>query len=577
MPATGPLDPDRVAATEFATSFRGYDTAEVRAFVGAVADALRSAEERERTLREQLARAEQAVRSLRESGAAEVEAATEEARREGREMVAEAQRVRERMLGDLARRRRHARQQVEQLMAGRERLLEAFDAARQTIEAATADLRGALPEARLAAEAAGRRFDQEGEPPEVEAVAALEAEIEAARLAGLPIVAPGDHEDVERPEAAATAEPSLLGERDVREMPPVVLGADFEDVRIVPVEVPEPADEVATDEGATDEGGEGEGSEGEGGDDDEEAADRTPVDPGHLDDLFASLRAAREEAVTEARAVLSGGDEAPAARTDHPVADTEAEAEPRDEPAPAPAPEPGSAPADEPPPVVEALPTEPVDVEQALVEAADELARGFKRVLGEQQNALIERLRALRKGQAPDPDAVLDGAGALTERFAGVAAEPLGRLAAGAMASMAPDHRARPPAAAPMATAVGTELAAPLHDRLVRALEDAGDGAEAAGGVRSAFREWKGQRVGALAADAARSAYHAGLLAGVAKGSLLEWVLDDVDGACPECADNALAGPVVRGDRYPTGHRHPPAHDGCRCLLRPAAREDADG
>lgn len=642
MPVTGPLDPDRVAATEFATSFRGYDTAEVQAFLASVADALRAADEREQALREQLGRAEQALRDLRESAAAEVEAAAEEARREGREMVAEAQRVRERMLGDLARRRRHARQQVEQLMAGRERLLEAFDAARHTIEAATADLRGALPEARLAAEAAGRRFDQEGEPPEAEAVAALEGEIEAARLAGLPIVAPSDHEDAVRTEAGTRAEPSLLGERDVREMAPVELGADFEDVRIVPVEVPVPAeeevgeaeapgerdadadadgdadadaadaesdteidatdvepvvegeveaelaaaevaapgDDVSADHPGPDEAvatSEEPATRDEGGDDDEEAADRTPVDPGHLDDLFASLRAAREEAVTEARAVLSGGDEAPAARTDHPVADTEAEAEPRDEPAPAPAPEPGSAPADEPPPVVEALPTEPVDVEQALVEAADELARGFKRVLGEQQNALIERLRALRKGQAPDPDAVLDGAGALTERFAGVAAEPLGRLAAGAMASMAPDHRARPPAAAPMATAVGTELAAPLHDRLVRALEDAGDGAEAAGGVRSAFREWKGQRVGALAADAARSAYHAGLLAGVAKGSLLEWVLDDVDGACPECADNALAGPVVRGDRYPTGHRHPPAHDGCRCLLRPAAREDADG
>ena len=84
MPATGPLDPDRVAATEFATSFRGYDTAEVRAFLTTVADGLRAAEARELELREQLGRAEQALRELRESARAEVEAAADEARREGR-------------------------------------------------------------------------------------------------------------------------------------------------------------------------------------------------------------------------------------------------------------------------------------------------------------------------------------------------------------------------------------------------------------------------------------------------------------------------------------------------------------
>ncbi|HMQ26475.1 MAG TPA: hypothetical protein PKA98_10850, partial [Acidimicrobiales bacterium] len=304
----------------------------------------------------------------------------------------------------------------------------------------------------------------------------------------------------------------------------------------------------------------------------EASADRAPLDEGHLDDLFASLRAAREEAVAEARAVLSDQDEAADADADAdesaPASDAVADAVADDEA--------GAAVVPGPPPVVEALGTDPVEVDRALVEVADELAHGFKRVLGEEQNALIERLRGLRKGQAPDPDEVLGDAGVLTERFAEVAAEPLGQLAAGAMASAGPDHRSRPPAAAPMATAVGTELAAPLHERLVRALHDVDDGAEATRVVRSAFREWKGQRVGALAADAARSAYHAGLLAGGAKGAALVWVLDDVDAASPECADNALAGPVARGDRYPAPHRHPPAHDGCRCLLRPVGDDEAD-
>jgi hypothetical protein len=30
-----------------------------------------------------------------------------------------------------------------------------------------------------------------------------------------------------------------------------------------------------------------------------------------------------------------------------------------------------------------------------------------------------------------------------------------------------------------------------------------------------------------------------------------------------------LAGPVPRGEAFPTGHPHPPAHAGCRCLLAP--------
>ena len=29
----------------------------------------------------------------------------------------------------------------------------------------------------------------------------------------------------------------------------------------------------------------------------------------------------------------------------------------------------------------------------------------------------------------------------------------------------------------------------------------------------------------------------------------------------------ALAGPTVKGEAYPTGQLHPPAHAGCRCLL----------
>ena len=49
----------------------------------------------------------------------------------------------------------------------------------------------------------------------------------------------------------------------------------------------------------------------------------------------------------------------------------------------------------------------------------------------------------------------------------------------------------------------------------------------------------------------------------------LRWVVDDDGGPCPDCDDNALAGPTPKGQPYPTGQPHPPAHAGCRCLLVP--------
>ena len=119
-----------------------------------------------------------------------------------------------------------------------------------------------------------------------------------------------------------------------------------------------------------------------------------------------------------------------------------------------------------------------------------------------------------------------------------------------------------------MAAALGAEIANPLHERLRRGLGDAGaDTREASELVRAAFRECKTQKIAALVADATSSAYHQGVLAGAGKKAALRWALDDADEACPDCADNALAGPVVRGGAFPTGHHHPPAHAGCRCGL----------
>ena len=96
-------------------------------------------------------------------------------------MVAEARAVRERILTDMARRRNHARQQLERLRAGRERLLDAIEAVRATAEQVAGELSGSLVEARLAGERAGRQVDVDTIPSLNE----LDAEVELAKDAGL--------------------------------------------------------------------------------------------------------------------------------------------------------------------------------------------------------------------------------------------------------------------------------------------------------------------------------------------------------------------------------------------------------
>ncbi len=108
------------AAREGGASIRG------RAEDGA-AQLLREAGDDARRMREE---AELEAGRKRADAVADAEAELSMAKQQGREMVEEARAYRERVLGELARRRDLARQQIEQLVHGRDRLLQAFERAR---------------------------------------------------------------------------------------------------------------------------------------------------------------------------------------------------------------------------------------------------------------------------------------------------------------------------------------------------------------------------------------------------------------------------------------------------------------
>jgi len=216
------------------------------------------------------------------------------------------------------------------------------------------------------------------------------------------------------------------------------------------------------------------------------------------------------------------------------------------------------------------------------------LGRALKRALQDDQNDLLNALRQASGKPVLDKLVPPD---AQRERFVSAATEPLARsFEAGAAFLVTGDAVESPSVTAPIPTemaafeagaAVAAELADDLSSRLRQRVEQALselDGglegsADAAG---AAYREWKGSRVEGLAGDFTTRAFAVGELAvmsslGAGAEPPVRWVVEDDDagGSCPDCDDNALAGPLAAGEEFPTGHVHPPVHPGCRCLLVP--------
>ena len=102
---------------------------------------------------------------LRQSAQQDAAALVQDAAQKGQESIEAAEVVRETFLTDLTRRRKLATVQIEQLRAGRERLLDAYLVVRRTLDEVTGELQRADAEARAAAVAVGRmdRYEQTGE------------------------------------------------------------------------------------------------------------------------------------------------------------------------------------------------------------------------------------------------------------------------------------------------------------------------------------------------------------------------------------------------------------------------------
>ncbi len=503
---------------------------------------------------ELLRRAHDEATSRVEGAKLEAEALVTQTRAECRAMVQEAQELRAKVLADLTRRRRVLHSQIEQLRAGRERLAETIGDVRNAVDTITDELFRAEDEARLAAEVAGRQVAQEELAELADAGASADDGDTPVDFAADSGTEPDTRQSVEELFARLRAEAGAQPAPDEGPAPPGAVSSSpvsdevIESVRILPATATAtPASEARSASSGSAGTPDGAGGAGSG-------ASTAPKGNKKTAERAPKPERGPASAAPVARPGPSGaeGPSGPGAKTpDTAGATGTAEIEVEVE-------------VDE---MVRILDPAVVRRDAVLNPLVANLARRLKRALQDDQNDILDRLRA-KGGWAPG---VLPSEDEHAQRYVQVAGPQL-QEAAAAGATFAGGKADDAAGVDDVAASLASEIVTPLRRRL----EDAGPSVEEGDEsalvelVGAAFREWKGARTERLAGDRTVFAFARAALGAVPVGTMLRWVVDDDVAQCPDCDDNALAGAVASPEEFPTGHRHPPAHAGCRCLLVPA-------
>jgi hypothetical protein len=224
-------------------------------------------------------------------------------------------------------------------------------------------------------------------------------------------------------------------------------------------------------------------------------------------------------------------------------------------------------------PETPAAPT-PFEVrDEALTPLIVSSGRKLKRVLADEQNDVLDKLRGKKAVRAIDD--LLPAADEQSSRYFDALAGDLRAAAAAGAASIGTADDAASVVddgvIAPVREALASDLVGPLRDRLLTGIEAVdGDNEELTKKARAIYREWKTRRIDDVLDDLLRHAYSRGACSAFGDGQLVRWVFDATVGACSDCEDNSLQQSVAAGTAFPTGHTCPPAHAGCRCLVLPA-------
>ena len=496
---------------------------------------------------------------VRQDAASDAEAEVLMAKQQGRDMVNEARAYRERVLADVARRRELAREQIEDLMHGRDRIVQVFDRARIATEDVLRELDDVAEEPSEFVNLAPTT----GPIPIIVQADEIEAR-EAMRpaVSSAPAFVPYDQdediavmaEEVVIDRTALIEEVIAIEEKVVEEQTPIApvveLVVEAPVSNVVPLFARQETTVVVAD---LDEDLE---------EDDEDDVNDPPlviveqkakavVPP--ADDIFAKLRrsgaesVAKEVATTQVKKVEPK--KKPAEKKIEPVVEEIIETSVEE--------------------AATATPFELRDEELAPVIAA--MSRKLKRVLADEQNEVLDILRG--KLPVKTLDAIV---GPKTDHSARMLEALEASLKAAALAgakslSNASDKDLQKMVASQMAAInefVIATVVAPLRERLSRSISQAaGDNAELTSLVRLVYREWKNQHVDTQIDNIAQTSFGRGAFAALTPGAKVCWKVDPNGPACADAEDNSLAGFVNAGEAFPTGHTHAPAHAGCRCAL----------
>ena len=566
LSAPGALDEEMV------TALLGEETARVltSAREAAKQQIARAAETAERLVREASSdaariRQEAEIESSRKRNDAvlDVEAEIELAKQQGREMVIEAREYREKVLSELARRRELAREQIEHLIHDRDRLVAAFDRARL----AANDVVGDLTE-----------FDELSE--EVARISGLSTPVDAT--------APIFFDYTKEPDAIPQSSESIEVEKVVGVIAESIDSITVEAVEIIETElvieveeVIEVEDAIAVEEVI------------------EEAPDTTvvamheapagmsehpssePPAQEHIAEVVQLFGKKRKE--VEAPQVVNEVVEPPVVVVEpveakkEPVASTPQKKSVDDLFARLKQTNTAEVARTTKPKVV--VPK----VDQGVFDHRDEvlepimvlITRKMKRVLADEENSMLTYLQGKKSVVALEK--VLPAADEHLQMYVEALSEDVISAAmAGAQSlskSLKADLRKRVTRSAVMQVVSRTmdeSTIRPLREKIQRAVEQSnGDKDEMSNLIRSVYREMKMQRVEQQVSDIARMAYSRGAYLVLDQGTQVCWMVDPNGPSCADAEDNSLAGSTDLGSEFPTGHVHPTAHAGCRCLIAP--------
>lgn len=487
---------------------------------------------------------------VRQDAASDAEAEILMAKQQGRDMVNEARAYRERVLADVARRRELAREQIEDLMHGRDRIVQVFDRAR----IATEDVLHELDDVAEEPSEFVNLAPTTGPIPII--VQADEIEVrEAMRpaVSSAPVFAPYDQDE----DVAVMAEEVVIDRSALIEDVVVIeKPVDEDETPIAPVVelvVEAPVSNVVSlfarqEVQVVD-------MNDEDLDDDVndpplvivEPKARMAVPP--ADDIFAKLRRSGADSVAKEVASTQVKKAEPKKKTPEKVVDKVVA------------------------PVREeiAAPTPFERRDEALAPVIAAMSRRFKRALADEQNEVLDILRG--KLPVKTLDAIVGPKVDHSERLIEALEASLKAAASAGAQSLsdASDKEVQKMVATQMAAIneyVIATVVVPLRERLSRGISQAsGDNAELTSLVRLVYREWKNQHVDSQVDNIAQTSFGRGAFAALTPGEKICWKVDPNGPACADAEDNSLAGFVGAGEAFPTGHTHAPAHAGCRCAL----------